>query len=182
MVHRILLNKNVLYSGRKKLCQVFCITYTLTCVFITIPVFPILLVGRLLGGFSTSILYSAFESWLVASSNNLALPQTDLSAILGRATLLNGFVAAGAGVFSNSLVAHTNNFTSPFIASGLLLVLAFFVISGLWSENYGGADTSSSTDASGLLQSKRLSQALRIVFRGTSHFEQRSIDLDLFFI
>ncbi|KAI0779125.1 hypothetical protein BC629DRAFT_1582729 [Irpex lacteus] len=133
--------------GRKKLCQVFCITYTLTCVFITIPVFPILLVG-------------------LASSNNLALPQTDLSAILGRATLLNGFVAAGAGVFSNSLVAHTNNFTSPFIASGLLLVLAFFVISGLWSENYGGADTSSSTDASGLLQSKRLSQALRIVFRG----------------
>ena len=135
--------------------------------FITIPVFPVLLVGRLLGGFSTSILYSAFESWVVASSNNLALPQSDLSAILGRATLLNGFVAAGAGVFSNSLVAHTGTFTSPFIASGLLLVLAFFTISGLWTENYGGADSSAATDGSGLLQSKRLSQAFRIVLCGT---------------
>ncbi|KAI0084058.1 hypothetical protein BDY19DRAFT_1096838 [Irpex rosettiformis] len=151
--------------GRKRLCQVFCITYTLTCVFITIPVFPVLLVGRLLGGFSTSILYSAFESWVVASSHNLALPQSDLSAILGRATLLNGFVAAGAGVFSNSLVAHTNTFTAPFIASGLLLVLAFFAISGLWTENYGGTDSSASADGSGLWQSKRLTQAFFIVLR-----------------
>jgi MFS transporter, MFS domain-containing protein family, molybdate-anion transporter len=144
---------------------VFCITYTLTCACITLPFLPVLMVGRLLGGVSTSILYSAFESWVVSSSNNLSLPQSDLSAILGRATLLNGFVATGAGVFSNSLVGFTHSFASPFIASGALLILGFFVISGLWTENYGAQETSSS-DASSIFQLRRLSQAIHIVRKG----------------
>lgn len=155
-----------LCSGRKRLCQVFCITYTLTCACITLPFLPVLFVGRLLGGVSTSILYSAFESWVVSSSNNLALPQADLSGILGRATLLNGFVAAGAGVFSNWLVGSTNSFASPFIASGALLVLGFFVIGGLWTENYGGADVSTTADGSGIFQLKRLGKAMQIVRNG----------------
>ncbi|KAI0692884.1 hypothetical protein BC835DRAFT_1355598 [Cytidiella melzeri] len=150
--------------GRKKLCQVFCVTYALTCACITLPYFPVLVVGRLLGGFSTAILYSAFESWVVSSSHNLGLPQADLSAILGRATLLNGFVAASAGIFSNSLVGVTHSFATPFVASGAILVFGFFVISGLWTENYGAADTATSSDGAGIFQSGRLSQAIRIVW------------------
>ncbi|KAK1221545.1 hypothetical protein PQX77_015664 [Marasmius sp. AFHP31] len=122
-----------------------------------------LLFWRLFGGVSTSILFSAFESWVVSASNSLALPQSDLSLILGRATLVNGFVAAGAGVFSNQLVTNTGSFASPFIASGVLLVLAYMVIRGTWSENYGGAEgMSDKTEGSYV---KRLAQAWRIVQR-----------------
>lgn len=154
------------YSGRKRLCQVFCVTYALACLCIMVPALPILLLGRLLGGISTSILYSAFESWLITASNNHALPQSDLSSILGRATLLNGFVATGAGVFSNQLVGFTHSFASPFVASGALLALAFVTLQSLWTENYGSPDSSPSTGNSNILQLKRLSHALHIVMSG----------------
>ncbi|KAJ7635045.1 hypothetical protein FB45DRAFT_830610 [Roridomyces roridus] len=123
--------------GRKRLCLVFCATYIGACLCIMVPLLPVLLVGRVLGGISTSILFSAFESWLISASNAHGLPQSDLSTIMGRATLLNGLVAAGAGVFSNQLVGFTGSFASPFIASGVLLVLAGVVIRATWVENYG---------------------------------------------
>ncbi|KIK68623.1 hypothetical protein GYMLUDRAFT_215372 [Collybiopsis luxurians FD-317 M1] len=151
--------------GRKRLCMAFCVTYTLSCVCIFIPYLPILLIGRSFGGVSTSILFSAFESWLVSSSNAARLPDSDLSRIMGRASLVNGFVAAGAGVVSNQLVSASHNFGSPFILSGAILILAWFVIAGSWSENYGSSGTEVSTQSAGLFQLKRLAEAWRIVRR-----------------
>ncbi|KAF8805737.1 DUF791-domain-containing protein [Phlegmacium glaucopus] len=148
--------------GRRRLCLVFCITYTLTCVCITVPSVPTLLFGRVLGGVSTSILFSAFESWLISASTSAGLPSSDLSTIMGRATLINGLVATGAGVVSNKLVATTNNFTTPFVASGILLVLAWFVIQGTWTENYGSGGGVVDQD---VFQIKRLGRAWNIVRR-----------------
>lgn len=153
------------FSGRKRLCLIFCVTYALTCGCILFPYLPILLVGRVLGGISTSILYSAFESWLISSSTGLALPQSDLSTIMGRATLLNGFVATGAGIASNQLVSVTTSFATPFLASGALLLLAYVVIRGTWIENYGGGGGSTGA-TSDPFQLKRLGTAWRIVRSG----------------
>ncbi|KAI0918321.1 hypothetical protein AcW1_009765 [Taiwanofungus camphoratus] len=148
--------------GRRRLCLAFCITYTLSCMAILVPYLPVLLLGRVLGGVSTSILYSAFESWLISASNSLALSQSDLSSIMGRASLVNGFVAAATGVISNELVAATGSFASPFVASGALLLLGWVVIKGTWTENYGsgGGTTVASSD---VFQLRRLGQAWKIV-------------------
>jgi MFS family permease len=142
--------------------MVFCITYALACVCITFPLLPILLVGRFLGGVSTSILFSAFESWLISSASSASLPSADLSAIMGRATLVNGIVATTAGVVSNQLVESTKNYVVPFIASGALLILGWCVIRGTWTENYGA--TSVKNDD--LFQVKRLGVAWDIVRQG----------------
>lgn len=133
---------------------------------IMIPWLPVLLCGRVLGGISTSILFSAFESWLLSSSSSLAISQSDLSKIMGRATLVNGFVATGAGVVSNELVGFTSTFASPFIASGVLLILAWVVIRASWHENYGSGGGSTGSD--GIFQTKRLAAAWGIVRKG--HF------------
>ncbi|KAF7345309.1 DUF791-domain-containing protein [Mycena sanguinolenta] len=151
------------FHGRKRLCLVFCITYTLACLCILVPMFPVLFVGRILGGISTSILFSAFESWLISAATTHALPQADLSTIMGRATLVNGLVATGAGVFSNQLVGFSGSFASPFIASGALLILAWVVIGATWVENYGGPTADSSSVMSDPFQLARLRAALRIV-------------------
>lgn len=119
------------------------------------------------GGISTSILYSAFESWLVSSAGALAIPSTELSTIFGRATLVNGFVATGAGIASNQLVVLTNSFASPFVASGALLLLAYIVIRGSWGENFGGSGATTGKD---LFQLRRLAQAWRIVRDGEFDF------------
>lgn len=153
-------------SGRRKLCLTFCITYALACALIQLPYFPVLILGRFLGGVSTSILFSVFESWLISASNSLALPAQDLSTVMGRASLVNGFVAAGAGVASNQLVGSTGSFASPFVASGVLLLIAWVVIRGSWTENYGsGGGAAVSADP---LQLRRLRQAFKIVCNGVS--------------
>ena len=56
----------MLCRGRKKAALTYVITYTLGCFTKHWNNFGILLVGRLFCGVATSLLYSAFESWLVA--------------------------------------------------------------------------------------------------------------------
>ena len=136
--------------------------YTLACICIQFPSLPLLFSGRLLGGFGTAILFSAFESWLVTSANNLTLSSRDLSRILGRATLINSVAAAVAGVVSNKLVEQTASFASPFVASGILLLLGWILISLLWSENYGAAGSSTTE----LLDWRRVAEAWNIVKAG----------------
>jgi len=82
---------------------------------------------------------------------------------MGRATLLNGFVATGAGVVSNQLVSLSKTFVSPFIASAALLLVAFVVIRGTWTENYGSGGGTQDAD---IFQLKRLGLATRIVSNG----------------
>jgi MFS transporter, MFS domain-containing protein family, molybdate-anion transporter len=44
------------------------------------PQYRVLMIGRVLGGIATSLLFSAFESWLVAEHNKvLLIPQIRLS-------------------------------------------------------------------------------------------------------
>jgi MFS transporter, MFS domain-containing protein family, molybdate-anion transporter len=82
---------------------------------------------------------------------------------MGRATLVNGFVASAAGVASNKLVSMSGVFTAPFVASGLLLVLAWTVIRGTWGENYGGSTGSENV---GVFQAQRLRQTWAIIRNG----------------
>ncbi|KAL7277129.1 hypothetical protein ACG7TL_008974 [Trametes sanguinea] len=128
--------------GRKRMCMAFCCSYALACFSIQISSLPLLFIGRLLGGFSTAILFSCFESWLISSANDLSLSSRDLSTILGHASLVNSVTATLAGIASNKLVESSARFSSPFVASGILLVLNLAVISSSWEENYGGARTS----------------------------------------
>ncbi|KAH9888038.1 DUF791-domain-containing protein [Cubamyces lactineus] len=145
--------------GRKRMCMIFCVTYSCACAIIQVPSLPILFVGRLLGGFSTAILFSCFESWLVSSANSLSLSSRDLSTILGHASFVNSITATAAGVLSNKLVEYSSSYSSPFLASGALLLLNLVVIWASWNENYGGARAS----VQELFNVRRLSNAWSVV-------------------
>lgn len=53
-------------AGRKAAALAYVATYSLSCCTKHSPNYWVLMVGRVLGGIATSLLYSAFESWLVA--------------------------------------------------------------------------------------------------------------------
>ena len=53
-------------SGRKRAALTYCLAYTLGCFTKHFNSFWILAGGRVLCGIATSLLFSAFESWLVA--------------------------------------------------------------------------------------------------------------------
>jgi hypothetical protein len=61
----------VIRRGRKRACITYCITYILSCITKHSPQYRILMIGRVLGGIATSLLFSAFESWLVAEHNKV---------------------------------------------------------------------------------------------------------------
>ncbi|KAI0821865.1 hypothetical protein BC628DRAFT_782206 [Trametes gibbosa] len=137
------------------MCMVFCVTYALACAIIQITSLPLLFMGRFLGGVSTAILFSCFESWLVSSANAISLPSHDLSTIFGHASLVNSVAATLAGVASNKLVEYSSLLNSPFIASGILLVLTLAIISATWEENFGGVEVV----AGNLVYMRRLAKA-----------------------
>jgi MFS family permease len=56
--------------GRRMACSLFCVIYAASCLTKLTSNYSVLMVGRLLGGVSTSLLHTTFESWLVASHHN----------------------------------------------------------------------------------------------------------------
>ena len=61
------------FRGRKRACVTYCLTYIMSCITKHSPQYKILMIGRILGGIATSLLFSAFESWLVAEHNKVRI-------------------------------------------------------------------------------------------------------------
>ncbi|KAB1205132.1 Molybdate-anion transporter [Morella rubra] len=126
-------------QGRKRACVTYCITYILSCITKHSPQYKVLMVGRILGGIATSLLFSAFESWLVAEHNKRNFDQQWLSVTFSKAIFLgNGLVAIVAGLFGNVLVdTLALGPVAPFDAASCFLAIGMAVILSSWTENYG---------------------------------------------
>ncbi|KAI6587151.1 hypothetical protein MCOR12_009620 [Pyricularia oryzae] len=127
--------------GRKAACLLFCAAYAASCLLTTIPSVPLLFAGRVLGGISTSMLFSVFDSWMVTDFQNRKLADKggDLSRTFVLMSTLNSVTAIISGVFSEWIVAVTGTRKAPFVTSMLLLGVAAYFISSKWAENYGGS-------------------------------------------
>ncbi|KAF1950292.1 DUF791-domain-containing protein [Byssothecium circinans] len=125
--------------GRKAACLAYCVIYSLSCLTLLSDRLPVLFLGRVLGGICGTLLYSVYESWLVAEFNKLMLeePGSILNGIFSLNTTLNSVVAILAGVTAEWMVRVSGTAKAPFMGSIGCLVVAFVVISRSWSENYG---------------------------------------------
>ncbi|KAI3469122.1 hypothetical protein Pfo_025785 [Paulownia fortunei] len=132
--------------GRKRACVTYCITYILSCITKHSPQYKVLMLGRVLGGIATSLLFSAFESWLVAEHNKRGFDQQWLSVTFSKAVFLgNGLVAILSGLVGNILVDTLSlGPVAPFDAASCFLAIGMAIILSSWSENYG--DPSESKD------------------------------------
>ncbi|XP_068650812.1 uncharacterized protein [Aristolochia californica] len=133
-------------QGRKRACITYCITYILSCITKHSPQYKILMIGRILGGIATSLLFSAFESWLVAEHNKRGFDQQWLSITFSKAIFLgNGLIAILAGLFGN-LLTDALGFgpVAPFDAASCFLAIGMAIILSSWSENYGDPSESKS--------------------------------------
>eukprot|EP00249_Psilotum_nudum_P003611 c17074_g1_i1 orf=407-1798(-) len=125
--------------GRKRASVTYCVTYILSCMTKHSPEYMVLMVGRILGGIATSLLFSAFESWLVAEHFKRGFEPQWLSLTFSKAIFLgNGLVAILSGLIGN-LLADTLALgpVSPFDAASCVLALGMAIIIFTWPENYG---------------------------------------------
>jgi len=125
--------------GRKKMALSFCIIYSFCCLTKLSSEFYMLMIGRLFGGISTSMLFSTFESWYVYEhTERHGFPSEWIGITFSTATLWNGMLAIVAGVIANfSAEAMNYGPVAPFVIAIFPLITAFFILLKTWPENYG---------------------------------------------
>ncbi len=113
-------------------------TYSIACFLQLIENAPVLFFDQDFGELSTSLLYSAFESWMVTEyhKRNLEKSRTSLSNIFGIMTSLSCIVAILAGVFSEGPVEVTKTKRAPFMASAGLLAIVLWAILISWASQH----------------------------------------------
>jgi len=129
--------------GRRFNCIIYGITYAIGCITKHFPIYEVLMAGRLLAGLSTSILYSAFESWAVCEHHSRGFGDDLLSHLFAHATVGNSLAAIFAGIVAQ-IAADFYGFVAPFDVSMVVLLLMTVTTVMTWTENYG--DTSSKTN------------------------------------
>ncbi|KAJ1419018.1 hypothetical protein B484DRAFT_333619 [Ochromonadaceae sp. CCMP2298] len=125
--------------GRKLGCLIFCVLEIVINLLEHVPSMPALMVGRVLGGMSTSLLFTAFESWMVSEHKKRGFPQAWLASTFSIASWGNGFIAIAAG-FLAQVASDWGGDIGPFQLAIALTVVVLVPIC-FWRENYGHSDS-----------------------------------------
>ncbi|XP_020633746.2 molybdate-anion transporter [Pogona vitticeps] len=125
--------------GRKKSCILFSLTYSVCCLTKLSWDYFVLIVGRILGGLSTALLFSAFEAWYVHEHvERHDFPAEWIPVTFSKAAIWNSIIAIGAGVVANIFAEWLGlGPVAPFMVSIPLLMLAGVLAMKNWDENYG---------------------------------------------
>jgi hypothetical protein len=95
------------------------------------------MLGRLLGGIATSILFSAFESWMISEHFSKGFSEDWLSYTFYLQVSGNSVVAILSGVVAGYAYTFFGAMTAPFDTAIIFLVVGGVMIQFLWTENYG---------------------------------------------
>ena len=155
--------------GRKRACQLYCLLYFLSCVTKHAKDYWVLMLGRVLGGVATSLLFSSFESWMICEHTARGYEGSAMGDTFSLMYFGNSICAIVAGMMAESaadLKALTptdsppwyyGGYTAPFDLSAFFLIVGFGLISGMWNENYGEGSRDKGEN--------QISHALAIVYR-----------------
>mmetsp|Transcript_19191 Transcript_19191/g.28682 ORF Transcript_19191/g.28682 Transcript_19191/m.28682 type:complete len:478 (-) Transcript_19191:50-1483(-) len=121
--------------GRKRSCIVYCVLEIIINLLEHCTNFQLLLLGRVLGGISTNLLFSAFESWMTTEHRHRSFPEEWLARTYSAASIGNGAMAILAGIVAQVLedsFGHIGPFQGAIALTALALILVL-----QWEENYG---------------------------------------------
>lgn len=124
--------------GRKRSCIVYCLLEIAINVMEGYTNFTVLMIGRIMGGVSTNLLFSAFESWLATEHRKKGFPDEWLSRIYSQCSVVNGTTAVLAGIVAQVMEDYLGHI-GPFYGAVGLTTLALVMVLP-WEENYGEGD------------------------------------------
>jgi hypothetical protein len=129
--------------GRKSNCLLYCLVYSLSCLTKNSPNYHHLMVGRVLGGLATSILFASFESWCITAYRAQRLDSSGLDEVFTNIAFANALTAIISSLFGDFLVTATGNLIAPFNFVPVVLSCCALLIATTWTENYGSSSGSS---------------------------------------
>jgi MFS transporter, MFS domain-containing protein family, molybdate-anion transporter len=100
-----------------------------------VPDMTLLMVGRVLGGLSTSLLFTSFESWMVSEHRRRGFPESWLASTFTMGSAGNGLAAIAAGLLAQR-ASDLSGDIGPFQVAIALTVITLILIL-TWRENYG---------------------------------------------
>jgi hypothetical protein len=83
-------------GGHRRNCVAYGVLYAASCLLCNSASVWVLIAGRVLGGVAYSILYTSFESWLIAEADHRRVPMHDLARLFSVATFSNAVRARAA--------------------------------------------------------------------------------------
>lgn len=148
--------------GRRRFAILYCLIYFGHCATKHWNFFGMLMVGRILGGISTSLLFSVFDSWLVSESQREGFNGEQLGNTFSLAYFGSSVAAIAAGQFGEIAAnlfpltsigggMYYGGYITPFDLSNVVLVLCMMYIASRWVENFGKTDGKSGGNFSNAL-------------------------------
>lgn len=141
--------------GRKRMSIAYCCLYAASCATKHSSSYSFLMLGRILGGAATSILFSAFECWMVSEHKKRhGFSDALLRYLFGMMFFVQYFVAVVSGLVAQVVAdaspmkrvpgfatLHYGGYIGPFDLSLVVLLCCIPMICSSWDENYGDANS-----------------------------------------
>jgi len=128
--------------GRKKAAMLYCFLEMVINQIEQYPLFIGLIFSRVVGGITTNLLFSVFESWLVTEHRKRKFPEEKLEIILRDSVIGSNVAAILSGFLAHGL-AEKYGSVGPFMGAVCCTGIALILVSSVWSENYGCASAAS---------------------------------------
>jgi len=127
--------------GRKNAAILYCILEIVINFMEQYPKLNGLIACRVIGGITTNLLSSVFESWLRTEYQDREFPKEKLEVILRDSTIASTSATIVSGYIAHML-ASVDGAVGPFKGAVAVTGIALLLIVRLWTENFGSSDSS----------------------------------------
>lgn len=124
------------HMGRKKAALLYCGLEAFINLLEQYPFYYGLVASRMIGGFTTNLLMTVFETWLDTEYRNRGLPKEKYELILRDSVIVSNLAAIFSGYLAHVLASRYGA-VGPFRGAVTCTVIAFIVVLCVWTENYG---------------------------------------------
>jgi len=126
--------------GRKRSAMLYCFLEIIINLMEQYPLFIGLIASRVIGGITTNLLFSVFESWLVTEHRKRGFEEEKLEVILRDSTIVSNSAAIVSGYIAHSLASVLGP-VGPFEGAVTCTWIALLLVGLLWTENYGSSSS-----------------------------------------
>ena len=128
--------------GRKKSAILYCCLEMLINYLEQYPNLYGLILCRMVGGFTTNLLSSVFETWLDTEYRRRGFAKEKYEIIMRDSVIVSNLAAIFSGYLSHVLASHYGT-VGPFQGAVTCTTIALIVVCFIWTENYGDSEDGS---------------------------------------
>lgn len=131
--------------GRKKAAILYCCLEMFINMLEQYPFLYGLILARMLGGFTTNLLSSVFETWLDTEYRKRGFEKEKYEIIMRDSVIVSNLAAIFSGYLAHTL-AERYGAVGPFEGAVTCTAIALVVVCFVWTENYGTSEDDESKD------------------------------------